>query len=280
MALDILTADFGSEGAFERPGCALRYWLRESERADAPLMLLLHGAGVDHRMWAPQMDAFAARYRVLSLDQRGHGASQPARGYSFAALADDALALLDHVGGDPGSVVVGLSMGGNVAQEMIRRAPHRFAAAVLADCTCNSLVPAADRLLIPLYRATLRPLFAVYLKSAFARQIGEASALTPAAQAYVSGEMARYSKAELAMMMQTLLVAVRHRPDYVTPIPTLLVRGEADRLGNIAKVMPLWAARDPKCEPATIPAAGHMANLDNPAAFNRAALDWLVDLGV
>jgi pimeloyl-ACP methyl ester carboxylesterase len=57
--------------------------------------------------------------------------------------------------------------------------------------------------------------------------------------------------------------------------PELLVHGSDDSLGNIRKVMRAWRARDPNCELAIIPAAGHIANMDNPDAFNRTVLDWL-----
>ena len=46
-------------------------------------------------------------------------------------------------------------------------------------------------------------------------------------------------------------------------------------LGNIRKIMPKWHARDPRSEFVIIPEASHCTNIDNPAFFNRTALDWL-----
>src|SRR5271154_5293442 len=48
-------------------------------------------------MWAGQIDAFAKEYRVLRLDLRGHGRSRPANEYSFDAVVDNCLAMLDVV---------------------------------------------------------------------------------------------------------------------------------------------------------------------------------------
>jgi pimeloyl-ACP methyl ester carboxylesterase len=270
-----LTYDsYGTEAAVERAGCPLHYWLRETSRPDAPLVMLIHGAGVDHRMWARQIEAFAGRYRILTFDLRGHGRSRPAGGYSFEALVDDALALAELA--KAGKIVlIGLSMGGNVAQEMVFRSPERFAGIVCADCTCSTLVPLLDRLLAPIYQALFAPLLALYPMDVLVRQAGESSALTPDGQRYVSAATARLSKNELARIMSSLLGALRHEPRYKVVIPELLIYGAHDRLGNIRGVMPKWRRRDPMCELAVVPRASHCANIDNPAVFNRICLEWL-----
>jgi pimeloyl-ACP methyl ester carboxylesterase len=122
----LTAASFGAEAVLERRGCALRYWLRDAAGPDAPLVMLIHGAGVDHRMWASQLDAFAENHRVLTFDMRGHGKSRPAGEYSFDALVDDGFALLDRLKARK-VALLGLSMGGNVAQEMVFRDAERFA---------------------------------------------------------------------------------------------------------------------------------------------------------
>lgn len=272
--MELTFIDYGTEAVLERSGCAVRYWLRDAAGPDAPLVVFLHGAGVDHRMWASQVDPFAERYRVLTLDLRGHGQSQPAGDYSFHALVEDGLALLDLV--TPARVaLVGLSMGGNVAQEMVFRQPDRFAALVCADCTCNTLVPFLDRISAPMYAALFEPLLALYPAGALVRQVAESSALTPSGQRYVTAAMQQPSTRELARIMKTLLVALHHEARYQVPIPELLCHGEHDRLGNIRKVMPRWRRRDPQSELVVIPDASHCSNLDNPAVFNRVVLEWL-----
>ena len=51
------------------------------------------------------------------------------------------------------------------------------------------------------------------------------------------------------------------------PVPTLLVHGQLDRIGDIATAMPAWAEREPLARYAVIPDAGHASNLDKPEAF-------------
>ncbi len=58
-----------------RPDATVAYWVNGPERA--PVVVLLHGATLDHRSWAPQVDELAVRYRVVVPDLRGHGESVP-----------------------------------------------------------------------------------------------------------------------------------------------------------------------------------------------------------
>jgi 3-oxoadipate enol-lactonase len=272
--VELTYTSYGTEAVVERRGCLLHYWLRETSKPDAPLVMFIHGAGVDHRMWASQIDAFAEQYRVLTFDLRGHGRSRPAGEYSFEALVEDGLALAELAKAEK-IALIGLSMGGNVAQEMVFRNPSLFAGVVCADCTCNTLVPFFDRLLAPIYGALFGPLLALYSMDALVRQVGETSALTQDGKRYVSAATAQLSKKELARIMSTLLATLHHEPEYKVSIPELLCYGADDRLGNIRKVMPKWHGRDPQSELAVVPEASHCSNIDNPGFFNRITLEWL-----
>ncbi len=67
--------------------------------AGAPTMLLSNSLGATQAMWAPQRDWLEARFRVLSYDTRGHGASDtPPAPYTFSGFEADALAVLDFYG--------------------------------------------------------------------------------------------------------------------------------------------------------------------------------------
>jgi 3-oxoadipate enol-lactonase len=101
----------------------------------APAVLLLHGWAVTGDLnWFPAYAPLAERYRVISLDHRGHGRGlRPANGIvRLTDCADDADALLGVLGIDR-AVVVGYSMGGAVAQLLWKRHPERVAGLVLAS---------------------------------------------------------------------------------------------------------------------------------------------------
>jgi len=97
---------------------------------NAPPVVLIAGMGGAASFWQPQLDAFAARRRVLVYDQRGTGGSarEPVR--DIEQLADDLLALLDGLG-IARADLVGHSTGGAIAQVIAARHPERVRAAVL-----------------------------------------------------------------------------------------------------------------------------------------------------
>src|SRR6478672_11288597 len=119
-----------------RPDATIAYWLSGSPQA--PTVLLLHGATLDHDAWEPQVARFATRYRVIAPDLRGHGESTLTAAFRFEDVVADVFALLDEVRTDAPLALVGLSLGGNIAQEIVYRAPDRVDALVVADATCNT----------------------------------------------------------------------------------------------------------------------------------------------
>ena len=140
---------------------------------DAPVVVLSNSLGATRAMWDPQVPALAERYRVVSYDTRGHGASPaPAGPYTLDDLVDDVLALLDRVGAERAHVV-GLSLGGMTALRLAAREPQRVhrlavlctsaktepqgfldrAAAVRADGTAPIAEAVVSRWLTPPYAA-------------------------------------------------------------------------------------------------------------------------------
>ena len=113
----------------------------EDTGGNAPAVLFLHGAGGNHLSWWQQVPVFAEEYRCVTLDQRGFGQSPDvAAGPGPAALATDALALLDHLG-IARAAIVAQSMGGWAAAGAAVRAPERFWAIVLANTVGNLTSP-------------------------------------------------------------------------------------------------------------------------------------------
>lgn len=100
---------------------------------DEPLVLI-HGAQGDRSMFSGLVPVFAKQFQVLTFDQRGSGQSEkPDMDYSIALLADDTAALMDYVG-FPSAHIIGVSMGGMIAQELVLRHPQKVRSLVLG-CT-------------------------------------------------------------------------------------------------------------------------------------------------
>lgn len=100
-------------------------------------LLFIAGAGMDSRGWKFQADEFSKTYRVIVFDNRGSGRSDaPKHPYSIAMLAQDTKNLMDAL--DIGSAhLVGLSMGGMIAQEFAITFPDRVRSLVIAASTSN-----------------------------------------------------------------------------------------------------------------------------------------------
>ncbi|GAA2213861.1 alpha/beta hydrolase [Nonomuraea monospora] len=96
-------------------------------------VLFVHGGTCDSHDWAPQIEPFAVRHRVIAPDLRGHGRSSAVSGgLAPRDFADDLAALLDHLGGRP-AVVVGHSLGAAVASVLAVERPDLVRAVVAVD---------------------------------------------------------------------------------------------------------------------------------------------------
>src|SRR5690606_6803129 len=120
----------------EREGCPLHHWVMGEPSGAA--ILLVHGAGLDHRAFAPNVAALAERHQVIACDVRGHGLCRPMGAPSSAGRRVDDLVAVFDAEQVAEAIVGGHSMGGNLAQELVRLHPQRVRALVLADCACNT----------------------------------------------------------------------------------------------------------------------------------------------
>ena len=139
-------------------------------------------------------------------------------------------------------VLVGLSLGGNIAQEIVHREPGRATALVVADSTCNT----APRhpLAAPM---TIASLTAMTLggRAKFMRQAAEATSPNDDVQQYVLEANATGRPVRPCRSWRRCWRAALHpEPDYRLPVPTLLLHGDGDRIGDIVDGTRDWAARD------------------------------------
>ena len=99
---------------------------------------MIQGLGTDMSGWTLQRLAFSPHFRTVALDNRGVGRSdKPFGRYTLEAMADDAVAVLDHAGLERAHVM-GASMGGAIAQILAVRHPDRVSSLVLACTACRN----------------------------------------------------------------------------------------------------------------------------------------------
>ena len=257
-----------------RDGCPLHYWL--GGRAERPLLVFMHGATMDHRMFNAQVAAFAPEYRVLVWDARGHGRSQPiGGGFSLEQCAQDMLAILDELDVSQ-AILCGQSLGGYVAQHLYRRAPKRVAAMILIGST--PIAKAYSRLEVWALKASL-PLFRLWPYAHFTQTIARSTALTSDVQTYALQAARQIQPVDFATIWQAVTLAVDEKgdPGLRIDVPLLLLHGDRDRAGTIRRDMPQWARQEKAIRYQVIPNAAHNANQDNPEFTNEAIAAFLRD---
>lgn len=238
--------------------------------AGAPWLTLLHSLATHSDLWAPQVAALQGRFRILSLDFPGHGASAaPAGALTIGGLADQVLRVWDALG-VARSHVAGLSLGGMTALELGLAAPERIGALVAADCRADA--PAVFRDMWSERQAMVRAggLAAIVEPTL-------ASWLTPATRSERRDLVSEVEAMILATAPAGYLAAtaalqgldVKPRLGAMTA-RTWFVCGDAD--GPHPAEMQSMAQATPGSAYVEIAGAAHLANLEQPEAFNAALL--------
>lgn len=261
----------------ERDGCPLHYWVHGP--AGAPWVVLLHGAGMDHHMFDPQVEALASDHRVLAPDLRGHGWSRPLPGEGEVHIDDlvaDLLAILDEVGAER-AVIGGQSLGGYVAQHFHHQHSSRVRALVVIGATGIALPNSRMAMLgLRMARPVMRALPYRWLCGASAK----GAALRPAVRDYARAAMLQLDRRDFFRVWTSVEEAITRegRPDHRVSVPMLVMHGARDRMGTIRRDAPRWRAHDPSMIFVEVPDAGHNANQDNPGFVDRELRQFLLGL--
>jgi 3-oxoadipate enol-lactonase len=244
--------------------------LAHDEAGEGPALVFLHGHPFDRRMWAPQLRALSAEFRVLAPDLPGYGGSPPGgRKVTMGEFADAISRFIDALD-VPRAVIVGLSMGGLVAMELGLRAPDRVDGIVLAATTAAPVTPAeaaerreaADRL-------ERDGMLDLTLEMA-AKLFGPTARRDPEVVEPVLSMMLHAPPAGAAAAMR----GRAERPDYrallpALDVPALVIAGDHDAYADEAVVAELVAAL-PDPDVVRLPGVGHLPNLEAQAAFDAA----------
>jgi pimeloyl-ACP methyl ester carboxylesterase len=255
-------------------GIVLRY-VDRGPRESVPVVFI-HGFPFSHAMWDGQIDALSATYRCVAHDVRGLGQSDPAdHQYTIEGHVDDLLGLLDRLGLDR-VVCVGLSMGGYITLRALERAQERFLGAVLCDTRSEADTDEGKIRRFAGIRTVKSEgsrLFAdTFVRAVFAPSSFETR---PEAVAKIHGIISRTTPLSIA----GTLLALASRTDTTASltritVPTMIIVGEEDTLTPPACSQAMHE-RIRGSELRIIPGAGHMTNLENPAAFNGALASFL-----
>lgn len=248
-------------------------------------LVLIHGGWVSHRMWQPQVEYFASRYRVLTYDVRGHGltGASPLKKYSVELFAADLREMLEklHI---KKPALCGLSMGGMIAQCFASRWPDNISALILADTAASTELTLNDKLLkyvlAPkwLFIALVR-LMGMRLYSDFASWTARVTrskewfGQDEDVQRYVKEEMLRFETGEFNKIFEALYDFKLQDLAAITA-PALIINGEYESK-SVFKHMEYMHKVITGSSTAVVPRAGHTSNMENPVDFNRVVDEFL-----
>ena len=249
---------------------------------DGTLCLFLHGIGGSRGNWLPQLAAVGGVMRAAALDLRGYGGSALGRRPSTVDdYCADILRVKEEFGADR-LVLVGLSLGSWIATSFAMRHPEMLAGLVLSGgCTGMSEASLEER---EAFRASRKvPLDAGQTPADFAPAVVKVLAGPHAADAVKERLFQSMAAIPSATYRDALdcFTNPSERFDFSRlTMPVLMMTGEHDRLAPPSEIRGV-AARilDQACRPdiryETIAGAGHVCNVEQPAAYSRILLDFL-----
>lgn len=240
----------------------------------APWIVLSHSLGADLSMWAPQMGLLAAHFRVLRYDTRGHGASDaPAGPYGFADLVADLVAVMD-AHGVARADVLGLSLGGMTGLGLALSHPERLNRLVCADARADA-------------PEGFRQNFAARMDKV--RAGGMAAVVERTVESWFTEDW-RAAHPDLAEGVRQMILrtdadgylaccAALQGLDYLKDLgritaPVLYLGGDCD-MGASPDTMRAMAEATPHARHHVIEGAAHVANINQPAAFDAALAQFL-----
>jgi pimeloyl-ACP methyl ester carboxylesterase len=237
-------------------------------------LIFLHSLGADALLWRPQLRAFQRTNHVVAPDLRGHGETSSEAGLVPAQMADDVSSLARYLRLER-VVLVGLSMGANVALMTAATNPALVAGLVLASAftetspelksVLRGVAEEAEKVVDMDEYAALRT------RRLLVRATGAArDDFTAGAQKMSKVALVTLSKALADWNLTPLLSAIK--------IPCLVLAGDADPFVSIDMAKGL-AGRIQGSKIVVLPGAGHICNSDSTAEFNNALGEFLMEFG-
>jgi 3-oxoadipate enol-lactonase len=233
-------------------------------------VIFIHGFPFNKSMWEVQMTALSDSYRCIAYDVRGHGDSGKGEiEFSVSQFADDLLAFMDALKIEK-AIVVGLSMGGYIALNAIKKNPEKIAGLVLCDTQC-----AADT---DEGRDKRKKTIAFIKKNGLGIYSEESlkNLFAPASFQAKKEEVQFIHQAILTTHAETIcltLQALANRKETCSSladikVPVCIVVGSEDKITPPSSALKMNELIN-NSELIVIEGAGHLSNLENPEQFNE-----------
>jgi pimeloyl-ACP methyl ester carboxylesterase len=250
------------------------------DRGNGLPIVFLHAFPLNRTMWARQEEALCSQFRTITVDLRGHGESDaPLWHYTLEQSADDVRTLLDQLAIQQ-ALFVGLSMGGYILFAFYRKYVARVKGLILADTRAQADTEEgrAGRFQMAQTAYTKGPsaIADIMIPKLF-------SPATIQTRPEIVQNVRRMIEGNQISGIAGDLMAMAERPDSITLLPqitcpTQIIVGELDQATPPSDAR-LMADQIPNARLAIIPHAAHLANLEQPEAFNRIVAAFASELG-
>lgn len=236
-------------------------------------IMFLHSLGTDAHLWAPQLKALSHTHKVIAVDLRGHGDSSWESRLTPAMMVEDVTVLARRLGLER-IVVVGLSMGANVALLATVTNPGLVRALVLASAFTNPS-PALRDILFGMADEAEK---VVDMNQYALRRVARMLPTAPEASRsdFFAGAQ-KMSKQALVSISRALAVWNVSPLLRTITVPSLILVGDRDPYVTPATAAEM-AAQLAHARVEVLNSAGHICNADAPTAFNRALRRFLAEL--
>lgn len=237
------------------------------ENTGLPLVFI-HGAGASHDMWKPQIEHFSKTSKTVTYDLRGHqqsGGSEDT--YTCELFADDLHHLLVHLKIDE-PVIIGLSLGGMVAQEYAVKYQSNLKGLVLCDTAVATALTLSDKLTKVMYpKSLLKWTIGIMSDERYAEWSLKYFKMDEEIRNYLIREQLKMSKKELIKVTDAIY-SFKLLPLETIKVPTLIILGENERKAVFPHAEKMVELIE-NSRKVIVPNAGHVSNMENPGFFNR-----------
>ena len=241
-------------------------------------IVFLHGFPFDKSMWQEQLDYLKPTHRVIACDIRGFGKSTDEESHlSMDLFANDLILFIDKLGLEK-VIICGLSMGGFIALNAMKRFPSRFEALILCDtqCVADSHDVKAKR-----YKTIedIKEYGVSNFNEGFLKNVFHEDSITNKPELVEQLRRVVFSNSEHIICQGLVALAERSDTCSITnriTVPTLIICGREDVVTPLEESK--FMNKNIKGSVLhVINNAGHVSNLEEPAKFNKLLRDFLVD---
>lgn len=236
-------------------------------------LIFLHGASLDLRQWEHQVAFFATKYRVITLDARGHGRSSLSPGeVDPDVFWRDVESLMNHL--DIGKAVIcGLSMGGHVAIQTAIHIPERVEGIILIGTICTNRFNLYERICLPVNRFCLRLMPMSWLAWCMAPMYGK---YNPQMKAYIKEVVGGMDHSAFNRVWKAVTSMESRKGLKSIKCPTLILVGDHDNLTRRQQEYMYKSINASRL--VVIENAYHGTNLDNPIQVEQEIDGFLEDI--